>query len=68
MRSLPEYLREHEPEHLDVAREAARCFKPYAEDAQDYAFAEPALTELVRAEGRRAAEPAVPRPRSGGGP
>ncbi len=55
MRSLLDYLREHEPEHLDVALQAARCFEPYAEDAQDYAFAsrfspascEPAVVELL---------------------
>ena len=55
MRSLLEYLREHEPEHLDIALQAARCFEPYAEDAQEYAFAsrlspsscEPKVIELL---------------------
>jgi erythromycin esterase-like protein len=55
MRSLLDYLREHEPEHLEVALQAARCFEPYGEDAQDYAFAsrfspsscEPAVVELL---------------------
>ncbi len=55
MRSLLDYLREHEPEHLDVALQAARCFEPYAEDAQEYAFAsrlapsscEPKIVELL---------------------
>jgi erythromycin esterase-like protein len=55
MQSLLDYLREHEPQHLDVALQAARCFEPYAEDAQDYAFAsrfspsscEPKVVELL---------------------
>ena len=55
LRSLLDYLREHEPEHLDVALQAARCFEPYAEDAQEYAFAsrlspsscEPKVVELL---------------------
>ena len=55
MRSLLDYLREHEPHHLEVAVQAARCFEPYAEDAQDYAFAsrlspqscEPKVVELL---------------------
>jgi erythromycin esterase-like protein len=38
MRSLLEYLREHEPEHVDVALQAVRCFEHFGEDPQDYAF------------------------------
>ena len=34
-----EYLREHHPGHLDTARSAVRCFEPYAEDPQRYAWA-----------------------------
>jgi erythromycin esterase len=33
------YLREHEPEHVDAAVAAFRCFEPYAEDPQAYALA-----------------------------
>ena len=55
MRALLDYLAEHEPEHLEVAHQAARCFEPYGEDPQDYAFAsrfapascEPAVVELL---------------------
>jgi erythromycin esterase-like protein len=39
MRALLDYLREHEPEHLDVALQAVRCFEPFGEDPQDYAYA-----------------------------
>ena len=34
-----DYLREHEPEHVEPALEALRCFEPYAEDPQAYARA-----------------------------
>lgn len=33
------YLREHEPEGIDAALGAYRCFEPYREDPQGYAFA-----------------------------
>jgi erythromycin esterase-like protein len=39
MRALLDYLREHEPQHVETALQAVRCFEPYAEDAQEYAFA-----------------------------
>jgi erythromycin esterase-like protein len=39
MRALLDYLREHEPEHVDAALRAVRCFEPFGEDPQDYAFA-----------------------------
>jgi erythromycin esterase-like protein len=39
MQELLGYLRENEPEHLEQALAAWRCFEPYAEDAQQYAFA-----------------------------
>ena len=38
MSSLLDYLREHEPEHVEPALAAWRCFEPYAEDAQSYAW------------------------------
>ena len=55
MQVLLSYLREHEPEHVQVALDAIRCFEPYGEDPQDYAFAsrftpatcEPAVVELL---------------------
>jgi erythromycin esterase len=34
-----DYLREHDPEYVDVAVDALRCFEPYAEDPQAYARA-----------------------------
>ena len=37
--STLDYLREHEPEHVDAALEALDCFGPYAEDPQAYARA-----------------------------
>ncbi|MFB6137126.1 MAG: erythromycin esterase family protein [Halobacteriaceae archaeon] len=36
---MVEYLEDVDPEAADVAREAARCFEPYGEDAQEYARA-----------------------------
>ena len=43
LRAVLDYLREHEPEHVDAAVAAFRCFEPYAEDPQAYALA----TQLV---------------------
>ena len=65
MRSVLDYLREHEPEHVDVALQAVRCFEPFGEDPQDYAFAsrfapqtcETAVVELL---GRLCAERTAP--------
>jgi erythromycin esterase-like protein len=56
MRALLDYLRDHEPQHVEQALDAVRCFEPYGEDPQDYAFAsrfapascEPAVVELLR--------------------
>ena len=53
--SVLDYLRDHEPEHVDVALRAALCFQPFGEDPQEYAFAsrfapascEPAVVELL---------------------
>ena len=39
LRSVLDYLREHEPDHVDAAVAAFRCFEPYAEDPQAYALA-----------------------------
>ncbi len=39
LRELHDYLAEHEPEHVEQAMRALRCFEPYAEDAQTYAYA-----------------------------
>jgi erythromycin esterase-like protein len=39
MRELLAYLREHEPAHVDAALAAFRCFEPYREDPQGYAWA-----------------------------
>ena len=65
MRALLDYLREHEPEHVDVALQAVRCFEVFGEDPQDYAFAsrfaptscETAVVELL---GRLCQERAEP--------
>ncbi len=55
MRELMGYLREHEPQHVEQAVAAYRCFEPYAEDPQSYARAtrvapttcEPQVVELL---------------------
>ncbi|MDP5182403.1 erythromycin esterase family protein [Blastococcus sp. BMG 814] len=39
LRAILGYLREHEPEHVDTALHAFRCFEPYAEDPRSYARA-----------------------------
>lgn len=39
LREVMRYLRQHAPGSLDAARQAVRCFEPYAEDAQEYARA-----------------------------
>ena len=39
MRAVIEHVSEHEPEAVGVALQAARCFEPYAEDPQRYAWA-----------------------------
>ncbi len=36
--SVTDYLREHDPEHLDTALAALRCLEPYREDPQGYAW------------------------------
>jgi erythromycin esterase len=39
LRAVLDYVAEHEPDHLPVAREAVRCFDPYGDDPQSYALA-----------------------------
>ncbi|HEX2074308.1 MAG TPA: erythromycin esterase family protein, partial [Geodermatophilus sp.] len=39
MHELVGWLREHEPEHVDAAVRALRCFEPFGEDGAEYAFA-----------------------------
>jgi erythromycin esterase len=39
LRAVLDYLAEHEPDQLPVAREAVRCFEPYGENPQSYALA-----------------------------
>jgi erythromycin esterase len=39
LRVILGYLEEHEPEHVETALAAIRCFEPYAEDPQTYARA-----------------------------
>lgn len=39
LRGVVNYLREHEPDHVEAAFEAFQCFEPYAEDPQAYAQA-----------------------------
>jgi erythromycin esterase-like protein len=39
MHELVGWLRENEPEHVDAAVQALRCFEPFGEDGAEYAFA-----------------------------
>ena len=39
MRAIVDYVAEHEPEAVETARQAFRCFEPYREDPQAYALA-----------------------------
>ena len=39
LRAILDYLRQHEPDQVDAAVAAFRCFEPYAEDPQAYALA-----------------------------
>ena len=60
LRALLDYLREHEPEHLDAAVRATRCFEPFA-TTPGVRVREPLRALVVRAGRRRAADPAVHR-------
>jgi erythromycin esterase-like protein len=56
MQLLVDWLREHEPEHVDAAMQAFACFEPFGEDGAEYAFAhrfgstscEQAVVDLLR--------------------
>jgi erythromycin esterase-like protein len=56
MQLLIDWLREHEPEHVDAAVQAFACFEPYGKDGAEYAFAsrfgptscEQAVVDLLR--------------------
>ncbi|WP_448609551.1 erythromycin esterase family protein [Geodermatophilus sp. URMC 60] len=56
MQELVGWLRENEPEHVDAAVRALRCFEPFGEDGAEYAFAsrlapttcEQAVVDLLR--------------------
>jgi erythromycin esterase-like protein len=56
MQGLVAWLREHEPQHVETAVQALRCFEPFGEDGAEYAFAsrfaptscEQAAVELLR--------------------
>ncbi|WP_308405108.1 erythromycin esterase family protein [Streptomyces sp. B93] len=39
LHAVLDHLREHDPDRVDQALEAYRCFEPYAEDPQSYALA-----------------------------
>jgi erythromycin esterase-like protein len=39
MEAVLAYVAEHEPDSVDAVRQAWRCFQPYAEDPQEYAWA-----------------------------
>lgn len=62
------HLREHDPDRVDHALEAYRCFEPYAEDPHSYALArrftpegcETQVVSLLTELRRRAARSAVP--------
>lgn len=50
LRAVLDYVTEHEPDHLPVAREALRCFEPYGEDPQSYALASRMVPESCESE------------------
>jgi erythromycin esterase-like protein len=39
LRDITDYLREHQPDAVEAAQRAYRCFEPYSEDPQEYARA-----------------------------
>src|SRR3712207_5757550 len=69
MHAVVEWLREHEPDAVDTALQALRCFEPFGEDGAEYAFAsglaptscEQAVVDVLRhlCEGRGRAEAAT---------
>jgi erythromycin esterase-like protein len=56
MHELVDWLREHEPQRVETALRALRCFEPFGEDGAEYAFAsrfaptscEQAVVDLLR--------------------
>ena len=42
------YLKQHDPEAVDAAYQAFRCFEPYAEDPQEYAVATLFVPDVCR--------------------
>ncbi|MCA9970227.1 MAG: erythromycin esterase family protein, partial [Anaerolineales bacterium] len=50
MAAIMEYLTENEPDALRAAREAYRCFEPYGEDGQAYAWGTAMVPETCEAE------------------
>jgi erythromycin esterase-like protein len=56
MHELVDWLREHEPQQVETALRALRCFEPFGEDGAEYAFAsrfaptscEQAVVDLLR--------------------
>jgi len=50
MEAVMAYLREHDPGALDAAGRAWRCFEPFAEDPQEYAWATRLVPELCEDE------------------
>lgn len=50
MDAVLDYLRGHQPDQLDAAIEAYRCFEPYREDPQGYAFATRMVPSTCEAE------------------
>ena len=50
LHAVLDYLAEHEPAHLPTAHQALRCFDPYGEDPQSYAFASRLAPQSCEAE------------------
>ncbi|MCV2457781.1 erythromycin esterase family protein [Streptomyces sp. ICN988] len=67
LHAVLDHLRVHDPDRVEQAVEAYRCFEPYAEDPQSYALStrftpegcEPQVVELLTELRRRAAETAM---------
>ncbi|WP_257003865.1 erythromycin esterase family protein [Streptomyces sp. SA15] len=67
LHAVLDHLREHDPDRVDHALEAYRCFEPYAQDPQSYALAthltpqdcEPQVISLLTELRQRAARTAV---------
>ncbi|NYI03635.1 erythromycin esterase family protein [Allostreptomyces psammosilenae] len=74
LRAVLDHLRAHDPDRVDTALEAIRCFEPYAEDPRSYAEATTGLVptsceaEVVDLLVQLRREVGRPAPRAGGGP